>query len=1143
MDPQLVAVFDKGISLTMEPSTKLFRAELSRFDETFIVVDALDECSKEERKLLVSFFTGLIRSNPHGIKILLTSRPESDLEQLLKDNGKFLINANDTTKDIRPYVEAVLTDHITNRANLDGEVKAELKQLLVDTISSQADGMFLWAKLQLDHICREPNEESMISQLGKLPLGLDNTYDRMWKEINGPSCTANERKFALRTLKWVLHAKRPLSPQEILEATAVHVESDSSIIPRLTRPASSPDYLIRVCGNFISLDVQTNGFRFIHYSVQEFLNRKKELDDDTLVSTCLTVLGIPNTEQGKECQNIYQYAVHNWEKHCESWSEITNHRASVIERFLLDGAAFAEWHRQRALPQGFQSAGYYRLSSYFNLPVILEHLLLLGQHQSHQLELSASLIIAADRGYPMVADHLLKAGANPNAQGGWCGTPLQAASYRGFSDIVKLLIQAGADVDAIGGYYSSPLNAAIAADSFPVMRQLLDAGANPNLGGGHDGPVLRAAVLKGSAEMVEMLIAAGADLNAQNKNFSSGLYTAARENNTNIVQLLLKAGALVNSRSGKHQGSALYIASGKGLDKMVMVLLAAKADPNMRGGRYSLPLYYAARSGHSTVLKLLLEAGANVNCRLEASYTEAMVEIIHRRPPDALCAAIVRRSVRCVEILIDANSKVQVKNLTYALHLAVWSGYEELVAILLDSGADPNWYLNSDEVLVRFPLDVACQLGFGRIIDRLIGAGADVNESGDGCTALSRAVYEGNETNVAMLLAAGANPNIESWQDLVPLYSAVEKKSAVLVKLLLAAGANVHWTSRDSQHSDNMLFIAVESKQIEIVQMLLEAGVDVDSTSRFGGSAFREAVKGGTVQIVEAMLAASRDTGTIVAWLSAGTEDSLESARHDSALYSAVKNDNIELARVLLEAGANVNCKSGQYGDYAVELATDIAMLELLLTAGADVNCQGGYFGGPMQAGAARGSSELVERLLLAGADVNASGERGSALHLAVHSMATECVKVLLVAGADPNATGGEYGSVLQSAVAATGPVDPGIMEQLLAAGADVNAMGGLYGSALQAAARKQHISAIKLLLSAGADPNARGGYHGSALQAAAACGCEEAVDILLKAGANVNADGNGPKSALRVTSHEGCRALLLAWGAIDVDHIGSDSE
>lgn len=106
-------------------------------------MDDLDEWSNNERKSLVSFCTGLIHSNPEGIKILLTSRPESDLEHLLKNSSKFLINANYPTKDIRPYVVPVFTEHIANCAILDCMVRPELQQRLIDTISDQADSLVL----------------------------------------------------------------------------------------------------------------------------------------------------------------------------------------------------------------------------------------------------------------------------------------------------------------------------------------------------------------------------------------------------------------------------------------------------------------------------------------------------------------------------------------------------------------------------------------------------------------------------------------------------------------------------------------------------------------------------------------------------------------------------------------------------------------------------------------------------------------------------------------------------------------------------------------------------------------------------------------------------------------------------------------
>jgi ankyrin repeat protein len=43
---------------------------------------------------------------------------------------------------------------------------------------------------------------------------------------------------------------------------------------------------------------------------------------------------------------------------------------------------------------------------------------------------------------------LLDAGADVNAQGGYCGNALQAASWGGHEEVVQMLLAAGADVNA-----------------------------------------------------------------------------------------------------------------------------------------------------------------------------------------------------------------------------------------------------------------------------------------------------------------------------------------------------------------------------------------------------------------------------------------------------------------------------------------------------------------------------------------------------------------------------------------------------------------------------------------------------------------------------------------------------------------------
>lgn len=139
----MTSLFDNGTPLNAKSSEISFAAVLSQFMKVFVVVDALDECSKEERKSIVMLLTRQLKVKGCYVKIFLTSRPENDLRQLFKGSHNHHINADDTLKDITPFVAAELNDHITNGALLDGKVTLELRKELVETISAQADGMYV----------------------------------------------------------------------------------------------------------------------------------------------------------------------------------------------------------------------------------------------------------------------------------------------------------------------------------------------------------------------------------------------------------------------------------------------------------------------------------------------------------------------------------------------------------------------------------------------------------------------------------------------------------------------------------------------------------------------------------------------------------------------------------------------------------------------------------------------------------------------------------------------------------------------------------------------------------------------------------------------------------------------------------------
>lgn len=174
----------------------------------------------------------------------------------------------------------------------------------------------------------------------------------------------------------------------------------------------------------------------------------------------------------------------------------------------------------------------------------------------------------------------------------------------------------------------------------------------------------------------------------------------------------------------------------------------------------------------------------------------------------------------------------------------------------------------------------------------------------------------------------------------------------------------------------------------------------------------------------------------------------LEPSAYDETLPAACRDGDLELARLLLAAGADVEAK-GRYGMTPLHRAAYNGLTEavrLLSAAGADVNAVDRRGHTPLYYAAEKGDTDAVRLLLEAGGSIQAALDKGwNKLHFAASAGLADKVRELLEAGADPN-TGTWAGN----------------------------------GSALLSAAANGHTEVVRLLLEAGADPNAVDceGYH-----------------------------------------------------------------
>jgi ankyrin len=159
------------------------------------------------------------------------------------------------------------------------------------------------------------------------------------------------------------------------------------------------------------------------------------------------------------------------------------------------------------------------------------------------------------------------------------------------------------------------------------------------------------------------------------------------------------------------------------------------------------------------------------------------------------------------------------------------------------------------------------------------------------------------------------------------------------------------------------------------------------------------------------------------------------------ALVEAAQVDDAAVAYAAIEDGVDVNVAAPD-GTTALHWAVyndNIDLVRRLLAAGAEPNAVNAYGALPMTEAATIGNAEVIEALLRAGADVESKGADGqTALMILARSSNVDGARVLLAAGADVNARERWRGQTALMWAAAQG--QPEMTRLLIEHGAEVDA-------------------------------------------------------------------------------------------------------
>ncbi len=394
----------------------------------------------------------------------------------------------------------------------------------------------------------------------------------------------------------------------------------------------------------------------------------------------------------------------------------------------------------------------------------------------------------------------------------------------------------------------------------------------------------------------------------------------------------------------------------------------------------------------------------------------------------------------------------------------------------------------------------------------------DVNaRKPDGSTPLQWAVYEVDTKEVERLLDAGADPSLANNYGATPMGLAAEVADVEILKLLLDAGANV-----DSPNAEGMttLMLVARTGNVEAAKLLLDRGATIDAREGFGGqTALMWAAARRHPAMIEFLLArgAAIDARSAVRDYqrhiqAEGRPKSLDTGGLTPLLYAARENC-IACVDVLLSNGADIDLPDPD-GVSPVHVAIMNANWDLakrLIEKGADVNQWDIYgeaplftaVGGRARTGNAGSSIDapnetngltIVRMLLEHGANPNmqlffrpanvrgATNTRGSTpLIRAANNNDMEVVKLLLEHGADATVYMADRQTPIHAVLAGRASEKDALelIRVLHEAGTDVNSVALVVhmeevrgGSALHYAVRKRYKEVIRLLASYGADLN-----------------------------------------------------------------------
>ena len=214
-------------------------------------------------------------------------------------------------------------------------------------------------------------------------------------------------------------------------------------------------------------------------------------------------------------------------------------------------------------------------------------------------------------------------------------------------------------------------------------------------------------------------------------------------------------------------------------------------------------------------------------------------------------------------------------------------------------------------------------------------------------TALHHSAASGHANATRILLNAGADVNARDYLYTTPLHQAVKNSHVETTISLINAGADVN--ARDLSYT-TPLHISAKTGRVVTTRILLDAGAQIDARNSEDRTPLHLSALKGHKNVTTILLGGGTKAGVgpdadvdARADIGAVADISARDYLFNTPLHLAVANGHSETARILLDAGADVNGDGDEANWTPLHLSADgddAETISLLVGSGADIEAR-----------------------------------------------------------------------------------------------------------------------------------------------------------------------------------------------------------